>query len=383
MPAIQRLSEVVTEIEDSIRNRFSGRTFWIQAEIADVKKYTDKKWCFLKFTEKSGNLIVTELKGVFWSNTYAAITNFEQATGQVFASGLEITCQVRVKFHQRYGLNLEVIDIDYAYAVGKLEMERKLIIDQLLREQVIVQDESSGRYFSNNNRLPLPLLFQRIALITAPDSDGQRDFQKVIRNNKYGFAFSVTEFLSQIQGDTASRMILERLSQVQAAQSKFDIVVIARGGGSDTDFKSFNDYELAKAVAGFPLPVLTGIGHDRNTSITDLVARQMRTPTEVATFILEHHMSLDREVDELKKRLYRAADLRIERAKNMLEAYQQRINNLSPATILKKGFAILSIDGKIVTNPDLIAVNATIQATLKNVVIESTVTKKNENENER
>ncbi len=383
MPAIQRLSEVVTEIEDSIRNRFSGRTFWIQAEIADVKKYTDKKWCFLKFTEKSGNLIVTELKGVFWSNTYAAITNFEQATGQVFASGLEITCQVRVKFHQRYGLNLEVIDIDYAYAVGKLEMERKLIIDRLLREQVIVQDESSGRYFSNNNRLPLPLLFQRIALITAPDSDGQRDFQKVIRNNKYGFAFSVTEFLSQIQGDTASRMILERLSQVQAAQSKFDIVVIARGGGSDTDFKSFNDYELAKAVAGFPLPVLTGIGHDRNTSITDLVARQMRTPTEVATFILEHHMSLDREVDELKKRLYRAADLRIERAKNMLEAYQQRINNLSPATILKKGFAILSIDGKIVTNPDLIAVNATIQATLKNVVIESTVTKKNENENER
>ena len=184
MPEIQKLSEIVNEIEGTIRNRFAGRTFWISAEITDVKKYPDKRWCFLKFLEKSGNIVATEIKGVFWSNGYGQIERFERATQQSFSSGLEITCNVGVRFHKRYGLTLEVLEIDFAYAVGKLELERKQIIDRLIDENIIVQDVLTGRISSMNNQLNLPLVIQNIALITAPDSDGQRDFQKVIRHNK-------------------------------------------------------------------------------------------------------------------------------------------------------------------------------------------------------
>ncbi len=376
MPVTQKLSEIVSEIEGTIRNRFAGRTFWIKAEIADVKKYGDKRWCFLKFIEKSGNLVTAEIKGVFWSNSFNQVELFESATQQTFNSGLEITCNVAVKFHKRYGLTLEVLEIDFAYAVGKLELERKLIIEQLIREQILLQDGLSGLYYSRNNKIELPLLIQRIALITAPDSDGQRDFRKVIGNNKYGYAFRVTEFLTRIQGDEASVLVADKLKLIEAEQNKYDVVVIVRGGGSDTDFKSFNNYELARQVALFPLPVLTGIGHDRNTSITDLVARQMRTPTETATFIIDHNMDVDNELESLKERFFNAVDNRLQRTKTDLENYRQRISNLSPATILKKGFAIVMMDNKIVCDPQNIPENATTQTMLKNEIIYSKVIKK-------
>lgn len=381
MPVTQKLSEVVNEIEDVMRDRFAGRTFWIKAEITDVKKYADKKWCFLKFIEKSGNIVTTEMKGVFWSNTYYNIGNFENTTGHAFASGLEITCMVKVRFHKRYGLNLEVMEIDFAYAIGKLELERKLTIDRLISEGALRYDEGSGVFYSANSQMRLPIVLQRIALVTAPASDGQRDFLKVIRDNKYGFAFAVTEFLTQVQGDAASQMIAAKLEYITTIKDQFDIVVIVRGGGSDTDFKSFNDFELAKCVATFPLPVLTGIGHDRNTSITDLVARQLRTPTEVATFIVDHNMNFDREVTDMKERFYRAVDNYISRSKINLENYRQRVVNLSPATILKKGFAIVMMDGKIVIDPMQIPENAAIQTILKDETIHSTVTKKTNNGN--
>ena len=228
----------------------------------------------------------------------------------------------------------------------------------------------------------MPIVFQRIALITAPDSDGQRDFKKVVCHNKYGFAFSVTEFLTRVQGDAASGLIIAQLQKIEAEKDKFDIVVIVRGGGSDTDFKSFNDFELAKAVGNFPVPVLTGIGHDRNTSITDLVARQLRTPTEVGSYIVDHNLNFDREVEELKLRLYRRVDSTVDRAKNNLESYRQRIINLSPVTILKKGFAIVTINGKIVTDPEKIPDNSEIKTILKETAVYSNVTKKQANDHE-
>jgi len=339
MPVTQKLSEVVNEIEGIIRNRFAGRTFWIKAEITDVKKYADKRWCFLKFIEKSGNVVTSEIKGVFWSGTYYQIEQFESAAQQSFSSGLEITCNVGVRFHKRYGLTLEVLAIDFGYAIGKLELERKQTIERLINEQIIRKDDATGLFYSMNNCLELPIVIQRIALITAPDSDGQRDFQKVLRHNKYGYAFSVTEFLTRIQGDDAGNLISQKLRLIAAEQEKFDIVVIVRGGGSDTDFKCFNDFELAKIVATFPLPVLTGI-------------------------------------EGLKERFSRAVSNCLERAKNNLEQYTQRIKNLSPTAILRKGFAIITIDNKIITDPANIPEHAHLKTILKNEIIHSTVTKK-------
>lgn len=380
MPTPQKLSTLVNEIDATIRNRFAGNTFWIKAEITDVKKQPDKQWCFLKFIEKDGNTITTEMKAVFWSNAYYNIVAFEKETQQVFASGLEITCNVRVRFHKRYGIDLEVLEIDFAYAVGKLELERKQILDRLVRDNPSIKLLENGAYATPNKQTLLPTVFQSIALITAPNSDGQRDFNKVINHNKYGYAFAVTPFLTTIQGDTASLLILQQLQLIVASKIQFDVVVIVRGGGSDIDFKSFNDYELAKAIAHFPIPILTGIGHDRNTSIADLMARQLKTPTEVATYILENNMSFEREIEILKERFFYSIDKALKDAATALTGYKQRVKNLHPTTILNKGFAIVKMNNKIVTNPESIAINDEIQVILKDETIYSTITKKTTNE---
>ena len=381
MPQPQRLSELIADIDDTIRNRFAGRTFWIKAEVTDVKKQPDKRWCFLKFIEKDRNLITTEMGGVFWSNTYYNIEQFERATQQVFASGLEITCCVRVVFHKRFGMRLEVMEIDFAYAIGKLEFERKQILEQLVREGIAVNPEGSSRYYTQNNTLELPMVFQKIALIASANTDGHRDFRKVVENNKYGYHFSITDFSTQIQGDAASALIMEQLRLIEEHKEQFDVVVIVRGGGSDIDFKSFNDYELAKAVALFPTPILTGIGHDRNTSITDLMARQHKTPTEVATFIIDNNCGFEDEVKRLQERVLSASGRLIERARRSLDAYKRIITSSSPATILNRGFAIVKSHGKIVTEPGNIAVGSELQTLLKQETIYSTVTKKEENGN--
>ena len=382
MPQTQRLSELISDIDYTIKNRFGGKTFWIKAEITDVKKQPDKRWCFLKFIEKDGNTITTEMKGVFWANSYNYIEEFEEETQQKFASGLEITCNVRVRFHKRFGMDLEVLEIDFAYAIGKLERERKQTLERLVNENPLIRLLENGYYSTPNNRAELPTVFQNIALITAPNSDGQRDFTNVIEKNKYGYAFAVTPFLTQVQGDNAAQLIMQQLSLVEASKEVFDVVVIVRGGGSDIDFKSFNDYELARQAALFPMPILTGIGHDRNTSIVDLMARQLKTPTEVAAFILDNNYGFENNLLRIKERILQLAEDTIDNAKDELKHYKQRVKNLNPTTILKKGFAIVYADDKIVIDPEKISTGTEIKMHLQQEIISSTVTQKAKNEKE-
>lgn len=380
MPDSIRLSELVSVIDDSIKARFDGYTYWIKAEITDVKKQPDKRWCFLKFIEKEGNLITTEIKGVFWANTYYQVERFEKETHQIFTSGLQITCNVRVRFHKRYGIDLEILEIDYAYAIGLLELERKLTLERLINENPTIKLMPNGCYSTMNNQTTMPMVFQKIALITAPNSDGQRDFDKVVAQNKYGYAFSVTHFLTTIQGDNAAKLIINQLKLIESSKDNFDVVVIVRGGGSDIDFKSFNDYELARSVAMFPIPILTGIGHDRNTSIVDLMSRQHKTPTEVGTYIIDKNMNFEAEIESLKERFYDKVDGLIENTKHELASITQRVKNLHPSTIMKKGFAILKINDKIIIDTSQIKLNDELQTIMHTEIIYSTVTKKLKNE---
>ena len=381
MPVTQKLSELINEIDATIYNRFAGKTFWIKAEITDVKKYPDKRWCFLKFIEKDGNTITTEIKGVFWSNTYHHVENFEKETQQLFASGLEISCNVRVRFHKRFGLDLEVLAIDFTYAIGKMEIERKQILERLIKETPGLRLLSNGSFSTINNRLELPTVFQRIALITAPNSDGQRDFKEVIEKNKYGYVFLIKEFLTQVQGDAAAGLIIQQLEKIKSLPEVPDVVVIVRGGGSDTDFKSFNTFDLSHYVSSFPLPVLTGIGHDRNTSIVDLMARQHKTPTEVATFIIDNNMSFEQDMLQLKERFFSRIKSLVDMAQRKLAYNSRIIKSSSPKTIINKGFAIIMHNDKIVTDPTMIHINDQVQAILKNEILYSTVNKKETNGN--
>jgi exodeoxyribonuclease VII large subunit len=375
-----KLSDLVDEIEETLQNRFAGETFWITAEITDVKKQTDKRWCFLKFIEKEGSFITAEMKGVFWSTTYQHVEKFEKLTGQTFSSGLEITCNVRVRYHKRYGIDLEVLEIDHSFSMGKLEQEKDLTLARLVKENPTLIKLVDGQYFTQNKKLTLPIVLQRIALVTAPNSDGQRDFKQEIENNQYGYALSVTEFLTQIQGDNSSKLIAQQLKLIEDQKEKFDVVAIVRGGGSLTDFKPFDDYELSKYVASFPLPVFTGIGHDRNTSIVDLMARQYKTPTKVASQIIDHNFNFETAVTDLKKRFFEAAEFMLKDAKENLLNMKRLVKSYSPSSVLSKGYAIITVDDKIIIDPKEIKPDMETKTIFGKELIYSTVTKKTKHE---
>ncbi|MGN6646341.1 MAG: exodeoxyribonuclease VII large subunit [Cytophaga sp.] len=378
IPSI-RLSEFISEIEDCLAATFYGDTFWITTEICDVNKKPDKRWCYLKLIEKEGKNVTAEIGAVFWTLGYAYIEKFEKETKQLFKDGLEITCRVKVTFHKRWGLKLEVVEIDYAYTLGKLEAERQETLERLVKENPDHIKLVGEQYYTFNKLLPLPSVIQRIALITAPESDGQRDFRQELANNPYGYAFHVDEFLTQIQGDKAHEFIIGKLLLVEAQKERYDVVAVVRGGGSQLDLKAFDNYDLAQRIASFPIPVLTGIGHDRNTSIADLMARQEKTPTKVANVIIQRNFNFEQQVLQLKERLTDTVDALFTNAKNNLKEIKRFVKASNPLTILKKGFAIVKHDNVIVTDPARIDVAAEIQIQFDKETIYSTVTKKKKN----
>lgn len=374
-----KLSEFVSEIEDCLANTFEGESFWITAEISDVNKKMDKRWCYLKLIEKDGKNVTVEIGAVFWASGYTYIEKFERETKQVFKDGIEITCRVKVTFHKRWGLKLEVLEIDYAYTLGQLEAERQQTLDRLVAENANMIKLIGEQYYTFNKSLSIPSVIQRIALITAPDSDGQRDFKQELSNNPYDYVFRVEEFTMQIQGDKAHEFILEKLKLIAACQNRFDVVAIVRGGGSQLDLKAFDVYELAQAVATFPIPVFTGIGHDRNTSIVDLMARQEKTPTKVANVIIQRNFQFEQSLIALKDRLEDRIEGLFDGAQKNLKQLKRFVNASDPLTILKKGFAIVRKDRAIQVNASGIAVGTELEIEFEKETVYSIVTKKENN----
>jgi len=375
-----KLSALVEQIEEAIQTSFEGEMFWVAARIMNVKKYTSSRRCYLTLEEYENGSKTAEMKGVFWASAYAEIEKFEKFTGQVFKDGIEITCRVKVRFHKVYGLNLDIVQIDTAHTLGTLELERQQTLDRLLKENPGTIQLFDGVYRTFNNRLPLPAVIERIALITAPNSDGQRDFQQETARNKHQYKFFVTEFLTTIQGENAHILIAEQLALIEKSSLHFDVVAIVRGGGSQTDFKPFDDYELARYIAHFPLPVFTGIGHDRNQSIADLMAREQKTPTKVAALFVDHNFEFENNLIELKTRFFDLVKNQVQQAKEKLAHAQRMVKLASPQVILNRGFAIVMINNKIVTDPKIIRAQDELQTLLRDEIIYSTVTKKSSNE---
>ncbi len=376
------LSQLLYKIDETLQSQFGYQTFWIKAEITDVKKYESKRWCFLKLIEKKDTEIIAEMKATAWSQGYVFIEQFERLTQQPFTNGLQIVCKVKVKYSIKYGLSFDVLEIDNSFALGQMELQKQATLKRLV-------DESSGQiikveeqYFTPNKKLKLPVVIQKIALITAQNSDGQRDFNNELLNNNYGYAFKVDEYLCQIQGDNAHENIIKQFEQIFASNIQYDCVAMVRGGGSETDFKPFEQYELAKLVANFQIPVFTGIGHDRNTSIVDLMARQLKTPTKVAAHIVEHNFMFENNLLYQLNQIEQNAHSKIERAKQSILNLKRLLMSFDPNNILKKGYAILKINNVIVSNPSLLKIGDEIETIFKNKTLKSVIKNINESKNE-
>lgn len=340
-------------------------SYWVTAEISRISMSGGH--CYLNLVEKSTDPrkeFAAKVPAHIWKNQYQNLAPyFEQTTGQSLSNGMQIKIKVCPELHPEYGFSLQVIDIDPNYTLGDLARQRQETLARLQADGIMEM----------NKELELPTLIQRIAVISSQGAAGYGDFEDQMKRNATLFAYSATLFEAIVQGSRASASILDALQKVMEREQEFDVVVIIRGGGATTDLQCFDDYALAAACAQFPLPVLTGIGHTRDISVLDMVAHtSLKTPTAVATFIIEHNNEQVVKLADLKQRLsvcmtnwqglqqqnlvflrqqlQQALVQTLRRKKDELDLLEKQIKLYSPATLFQKGYTLTRINGQLVTS---------------------------------
>lgn len=312
------LLDLNTAIRDTLREALP-ETYWVRAEMSDVRPNASSGHCYLEFIEKdekSGQL-VAKARGTIWARTFQMLKPyFEQETGQPFASGLKVLVNVSVEFHELYGYSLSVHDIDPSYTLGDLVKRRKEIIRRLQEEGI----------FDLNRELPFPLLPQRIAVITSPTAAGYEDFVHQLVENEYGFSFYIKLFPAIMQGEKTEESVIAALDRIFPHAELLDIVVIIRGGGSTSELSSFDSYPLAANCAQFPLPIISGIGHERDDTIVDMIAHtRMKTPTAVASFLIECMVGEATQLQEMEQTICDDTTARIMREKSVLQMLMAKL----------------------------------------------------------
>lgn len=305
-----RLSDLQAEIESALENQLE-HAYHITAEISGIQVH-GRGHAYLELIEKEADSdrLKAKARAVIWANSYRMIKPyFETVTGESLQTGMKIAVSVHVSYHPVFGLSLEIFDIDPEFTLGDLERRRLEVIRRLEEEGV----------FDMNKELPLPDVPQRMALISSETAAGLEDFLNQLHNNEYGYNFSVRLFPALMQGNEAPASIVKALDSIFERQEDFDVVVIVRGGGSKTDLACFDDYTIAANIAQFPLPVITGIGHERDTSISDMVARiSVKTPTAAAEFLTDQLAAFESELDFLNKQIRDTTENIIENEKTAL-----------------------------------------------------------------
>ena len=293
-------------------------TYWVQAELSDVRSNYSGH-CYLEFVQKEprGNNLIAKARGTIWSNVYRLLKPyFEEETGQAFVAGIKVMVKVAVEFHELYGYSLTVQDIDPTYTLGDMARRRREILKQLEEEGVLTL----------NKELEIPLLAQRIAVISSATAAGYGDFCNQLEHNPYGFVFYPRLFPAVMQGERVESSIIAALDAINACRDHWDVVVIIRGGGATSDLSGFDTYELAANCAQFPLPVITGIGHERDDTVLDSVSHtRVKTPTAAAEFLVNHLHDTAEVLEDYASAIFYAVSTRMERERTRLARMIERI----------------------------------------------------------
>ncbi|MEM9857083.1 MAG: exodeoxyribonuclease VII large subunit [Bacteroidota bacterium] len=295
-------------------------TYWVVAEIGELRTHQSGH-CYLELVEKSEDKVVAKSRATIWSYTYRNLSVwFEGITGEPLKKGLKILCNVNIQYHELYGLSLNVKDIDANYTLGERARRRQEIIDQLVQDGI----------FELNKELRLPMVAQRIAVISSPSAAGYGDFTEQLDQNHKGYDVHITLFKAAMQGDSAAESIINALLSIHNQSDQYDLVVIIRGGGSQIDLDCFDHYELAAHIAQFPIPILTGIGHERDETIADLVAHtKLKTPTAVAEFLLSGYSAFEDKLDLCFSKLYQLTNTFIQAQDQQLLLVEQSVRSLA------------------------------------------------------
>lgn len=285
-------------IKESLEENFA-RQLWVRAEIWDISVNASGH-CYLTLVEKdeATSNIVAKAQAIIWASTFRVLRPyFETATGEKLQAGMKVLLQIRVQYSLLYGLSLIVSNIDPNYTVGSTALERQKILDRLEREGMM----------DMNRTLPLPGLPRRFAVISAETAAGYGDFMNHLHNNGFGYKFHTELFQAPMQGSDAPAGIIAALDKIAERAGDFDAVLIIRGGGSNFDLACFDDYDLAVNIAQYPLPVLTAIGHERDTHVADLIAHTyLKTPTALADYFVDIFAAEEHLVDSLATRMLMA-----------------------------------------------------------------------------
>ncbi len=315
------LSELNEQVRDAIRDHLPD-TYWLRAETSDVRR-NQNGHCYLEFIEKDakGQNIVARARGTIWNNVFTMLSAyFESETGQIFTSGLSVLVRVSVEFHELYGYSLSVVDIDPSYTIGEITRNRQIIIKQLEEDGVLTL----------NKELILPELANRIAVISSPTAAGYEDFCDQLANNNNQFVFYTKLFPAIMQGERTEMSIISALEKVYQYKEYFDAVAIIRGGGATSDLSSFDSYALAANCAQFPLPIISGIGHERDVTVIDMVAHtRAKTPTAVAEFFISHTVETYNRLLILQEDLIEKSNYILEMQRIKLKELMQQIRHNS------------------------------------------------------
>lgn len=292
--------------------------YWVQAELSDVRSNYSGH-CYLELVQKDpkSNSLVAKARGMIWSNVFFRLKSyFEEETGQAFVSGIKVLVKVTVGFHELYGFSLTIIDIDPTYTLGDMARRRKEILNRLDAEGILTL----------NKELDFPELPQRIAVISSATAAGYGDFCNQLENNIYGFQFFTRLFPAVMQGDKVESSIIAALDAINAEIDNWDVVVIIRGGGATSDLSGFDTYDLAANCAQFPLPIITGIGHERDDTVLDMISHtRVKTPTAAAEFLIARFAEVAGRLEKCVSFLYERVPLLLRRQADLLDKWVARI----------------------------------------------------------
>lgn len=292
---MSRQSLTLLELNEKIKsllNTSFDSPVWIVAEINNINHHRSGH-CYLELVQKSefSDKIIAQMRATIWATQYRFISAyFQSVTERKLEKGMSVLIRVSVDFHEIYSISLNVREIEPSFTLGDLEKRKKEIIDKLIQDGV----------FDMNKLLHFPEVIQKIAIISSSSAAGYEDFVNQIENNKYNYKFKLSLFEANMQGAGTEESVLEALNEIHENIENFDVVAIIRGGGAKSDLSYFDNYNIAYHVCQFPIPVIAGIGHERDESVTDMVAHtKLKTPTAVANFLIEYNNVFETDVLEI------------------------------------------------------------------------------------
>ena len=332
----------LTQVGQSIQSVIEGTykyPYYIKAEMVRLNRYVRTGHCYPELVEKDGAKVKAQMRGVIWSAQYAAINErFQKITGESLHDGITILCLATIEFSPQYGLALYIQDIEPSFTLGEMAK---------IRQQSIARLKQEGS-FSANKQLALPLLPQRIAVISIETSKGYSDFMITLRDNTHGYKFVTELFPSLLQGEKAIATMIEQLALIEKRKQEFDCVAILRGGGGDVGLSCYDHYELAQRVATFPLPVLSGIGHSTNETVTEMVSFANKiTPTEVAYFLIGQFEQFENELTEYQQLIKRCASAVVERERQSLNLLRHRMQLMTKQLLERENAEIRFVEEKL------------------------------------